>query len=539
MTVNPSFTELVVHTVLYSYEYNSRDKGSENGLIGIRASVAGTYKVLFNEPEGVLFGFPFPQTQKLTESLLRSKLEEALKTVEKLGFDIAKSGREQMVNELIKFYRQLVQMYEDRSHEPVNLTISELRRAAPTYDWKYLIGVHLPETTEETEVEVNSLEDIKALSKILQEAPRDVLPNFLFLNWARHLSKRDVSRERLGCRRRLLHYFSKLTEHLALGTIRSTSDVEDVRNIGKEMRHIFHEIFDANTWLEPETKTKLKQRFDDIKHRYGYNTHALDRELVEKFYDWVPTPEKWNHMSMMRFEERANWFVDRMDLLGDLNYEPALDLNAFNRNNEEIIIPLAIITPPFYHPAWPLEFNYGGIGEIIGHELTHTFDDVSDMPPGNVGNDTDEYKEKEQCFTDQFGNVVYSNPRLNITIQADGFKQHKETIADNNGLRATWRAYKEKRQKLYGRNPPKLPGLQEFTNDQLFFLAHTQVECGRQPTIYAQFRYHWIVAVHPVGNVRINEKLKSFDSFANAFKCKLNSTMNPTKPDCRIWRHYH
>ncbi|CAJ0563828.1 unnamed protein product, partial [Mesorhabditis spiculigera] len=245
------------------------------------------------------------------------------------------------------------------------------------------------------------------------------------------------------------------------------------------MRRVFHQIFDENTWLAPETKAKLKQRLNDVQERYGYNKHALDRQKIDEFYE--------------------------MHLFGDLVTDP-MRINAVNLADRAIVIPIGIITTPFYDPTWPLEFNYGGIGQIIGHEFTHTFDDRSALPKGNVGNDTKEYREKEKCFVDQFGGVTYGNPRFNISIQGNGKLQHKETIADSNGIRVAWRP-----------------------------------ECGRTPTIYPnqnRKELSWLHDEHPIGSVRVNEKLKNFNAFATAFKCKLNSTMNPEKK-CRVWRYYH
>ncbi|CAJ0567537.1 unnamed protein product, partial [Mesorhabditis spiculigera] len=298
------------------------------------------------------------------------------------------------------------------------------------------------------------------------------------------------------------------------------------------MRRVFHQIFDENTWLASETKAKLKQRLNDVEERYGYNKHALDRQKIDDFYEMIPMPQEWNAVTFLQFEDRASWAASEFHLFGDLVTDP-LRINAVNLADRAIVIPIGIITTPFYDPTWPLEFNYGGIGQIIGHEFTHTFDDRSALPKGNVGNDTKEYREKEKCFVDQFGGVTYGNPRLNISIQGNGKLQHKETIADSNGIRVAWR--------LYGRNPPKLPGLQEFTNDQLFFLAQAQPACGRTPAIYPnqnRKELSWLHDEHPIGSVRVNEKLKNFNAFATTFKCKLNSTVNPEKK-CRVWRYYH
>ncbi|CAJ0574203.1 unnamed protein product, partial [Mesorhabditis spiculigera] len=98
-------------------------------------------------------------------------------------------------------------------------------------------------------------------------------------------------------------------------------------------------------------------------------------------------------------------------------------------------------------------------------------------------------------------------------------------------------AYLGERKKLYGKSAPKLPGLEEYTNDQLFFLAGSLKFCGRQPPLL-HATDSWYMGEHPEGTVRNNERLKNFEFFASAFKCKLNSTMNPPKK-CQVYRRIH
>ncbi|CAJ0567541.1 unnamed protein product, partial [Mesorhabditis spiculigera] len=210
----------------------------------------------------------------------------------------------------------------------------------------------------------------------------------------------------------------------------------------------------------------------------AHNKHALDRQKIDDFYEMIPMPQEWNAVTFLQFEDRASWAASEFHLFGDLVTDP-LRINAVNLADRAIVIPIGIITTPFYDPTWPLEFNYGGIGQIIGHEFTHTFDD--------------------RC-------VTYGNPRFNISIQGNGKLQHKETIADSNGIRVAWRP-----------------------------------ECGRTPAIYPnqnRKELSWLHDEHPIGSVRVNEKLKNFNAFATTFKCTLNSTMNPEKK-CRVWRYYH
>ncbi|CAJ0571890.1 unnamed protein product, partial [Mesorhabditis spiculigera] len=535
----PTITRTVLMTTLNAFVLlPPPDTRPPNTFLRVEATIGPKIKLAFNEPAPIFFGGLDNKAD------IKAEVEKAVASLEPLGFTISEYTREDNIPGLVALYMKLHEVFTKKlQNNEATYTIGQLQEMAPMYDWLYFISWHLPnyelQIIRQTQITFTQEYDLAALSKVLVDFPRSDVQNFFFLNWARHLKERFDTRAKIGCEKRLLFYFTKLTEHLAIDTIRFRSDVEDVKVLGQEMREGFQRVFDENTWLDAETKAQLKKRLDDLKEFYGYNEHALDRNTIEGFYETLPIPEEWNLLTMMQFEESAAWFVMHMDLKSIFGLEAAMPFKAANWDNKLIVVSLGMIGAPLYNPNWPLEFQYGGLGLIIVHEMTHSFEDRSDLPPGNVGNDTDEFLEKTKCFEDQFGNIIYENPRFNITAKANGQKQRFEALPDNNGIRIASRAYLEKRQKLYGRNPPKLPGLQEFTNDQLFYLAVGQMYCGRQPTIYPNqtpAERAWLDAQHPVPNVRLNGLLQNFKPFATAFKCKLNSTMNPMR-ECRVYRH--
>ncbi|CAJ0563867.1 unnamed protein product, partial [Mesorhabditis spiculigera] len=503
----PSLTDSIRLATLYDYQGGDSYFHVHNTFIGIQATLVPDITIWFNSPEHFMFDEGLHALAADAQEL-GTKIEKIFARVEALGVKIPEHGRQEKVNELVKFYDTLGEAYENQKKlipMPTafsRFTIEELQKAAPAYDWLHFIGSHLPKVVRDR---------IDSQTSVRLHAP------------LKNLEK-------------VLNHFSKLTEHLAIDTIRPKSDVEEVRRLGDEMRSMFHTLFDENTWLSDESKAFVKKKLDQIDVKYGYNQNAVDAEQVDALYENLQIPAKWNHLELMQFEERAEWLVFDLKLNGDLGMEEPLFINAFNRRGEQIVIPLGIITQPFFDATWPIEFNYAGIGFVMAHELTHSFDNATDLPDGNPGNDTTEFLVKQQCLVDQF-DVNYTNPRLNVTLQVDGYSQKPETISDNNGLRVAWRAYLETRRKLYGRNPPKLPGLKQFTNDQLFFLAHTQMYCGRQPTLYSPADGWKFNDVHPENSVRVNEELKNFEPFAVAFQCKLNATMNPDREECRIYRH--
>ncbi|CAJ0574197.1 unnamed protein product, partial [Mesorhabditis spiculigera] len=374
------------------------------------------------------------------------------------------------------------------------------------------------------------------LSKIYQEADRYVLQDFLFINWIRGLKNAMDTRFKLLCRDRFVAHFYKIADYLLIKYLRNNKNLlPEVKAMAENVRRFFHQILDVNTWLHEKTKAKLKQQLDNVEALIGYGSNALNLTFIDELYEMVTVPQNPTSVELFQFEEQITW--NSMDLdVGDsfdIGRYTVAQLNAWNWLGTAIKIPIGYLEPPFFDPDWPLEFNYGLMGATIGHEFTHSFDEQVELPAENVGNDTNEFLEKRQCLVDQFGAVLYPNERLNISLKGDGLAQVKETLADNNGHRVAWLAYHDERQKRYGRNPPKLPGLLEYTNDQIFFLANAQKQCGRLPVVSPDSK--WMQFVHPVTRVRINERVKNYEFFATTFKCKLNSTMNPEKK-CKVWR---
>ena len=121
--------------------------------------------------------------------------------------------------------------------------------------------------------------------------------------------------------------------------------------------------------------------------------------------------------------------------------------------------------------------NYGGIGAVIGHEITHAFDDQGSQfdKIGNLHNWWDTttrttFFEKTQCMIDQYSQ--YKVPETNLTL--NGILTQGENIADNGGLKQAYRAYRRYIKKL-GHEEKKLPGFESYTNDQIFYMSYAQV----------------------------------------------------------------
>ncbi|VDM99852.1 unnamed protein product [Thelazia callipaeda] len=189
---------------------------------------------------------------------------------------------------------------------------------------------------------------------------------------------------------------------------------------------------------------------------------------------------------------------------------------------------------PFMSPGVPSYITYAMVGAVIGHEVSHAFDDQGSLYDeyGNLHNWWDaktahKFYEKTQCFIKQYSAVkvkeagVHLNGRLSVG----------ENIADNAGVKTALIAYKSWLEKNYYREVA-LPGFQNMTSIQMFFLAYANNWCSLiRPKYYLQI----IMAdVHAPSKYRAIIPLQNRPEFAEAFHCPSGSPMNPTKK-CSIW----
>ncbi|VBB33589.1 unnamed protein product [Acanthocheilonema viteae] len=170
----------------------------------------------------------------------------------------------------------------------------------------------------------------------------------------------------------------------------------------------------------------------------------------------------------------------------------------------------------------------------MGHELTHGFDDdgsLYDMN-GNLNNwwskeSYKNFKNKAQCFIEQYESYKVPNTEFKI----NGKLTLGENIADNSGIKQSFRAYKKYIEQI-GHSEPRLPGMSNFTEDQIFFLSFAQVWCSHQ-TKEAQIK-QVLTNEHSPAMYRVNGPLSNLPEFSKAFNCPPGSFLNPQKR-CSVW----
>jgi putative endopeptidase len=203
-------------------------------------------------------------------------------------------------------------------------------------------------------------------------------------------------------------------------------------------------------------------------------------------------------------------------------------VNAYyNPLENNINFPAGILQPPFFDRNGDDGSNYGGIGAVIGHELTHGFDDQGRQfdAQGNLGDwwtaeDAKAFEERTQCLVDEYNEFVAIDD-----LHVNGKLTLGENIADNGGLRIALMAYLADA----GKNAKTING---FTPEQRFFTGWGQIWC-QNATAEAE-RLQVQSNVHSPARFRVNGVMRNMPEFEKAFQCKPGSPMVPEKR-CRVW----
>lgn len=213
---------------------------------------------------------------------------------------------------------------------------------------------------------------------------------------------------------------------------------EMVNNIQEEFKIMLSEI----TWMDDDTMAGANEKADTIRSEIGFADELLDDQILIDYYAAVPANVNENeYFESIRSLNEASALRTNVRLFEAINktewsshVAPAIVNAYYSSVGNRIAFPAAILQGAFFNPSRPQYMNYGGIGFVIGHEITHGFDDQGSQydSEGNLrdwwANATREaYKEKAQCIIDQYGNYVEPLTNLNL----NGINTQGENIADN------------------------------------------------------------------------------------------------------------
>jgi endothelin-converting enzyme/putative endopeptidase len=280
-------------------------------------------------------------------------------------------------------------------------------------------------------------------------------------------------------------------------------------------------------WMTPDTKAKALAKLAAITNKVGYPDKWRDYSALEIVRgDALGNALRADGFEFRRRLAKIGKPVDRSEWM-----IPPPTVNAYyNPRTNDINFPAGILQPPFYDPKLDAAVNYGAIGSVMGHEMTHGFDDQGRKYDGN-GNlrdwwtpaDAAAFDQRAACLVDQYGNFAAVGD-----LKVNGRLTLGENIADAGGLHL---AYAALERKLKGAAPPPIDGL---TAPQRFFLAYAQAWCGRASD--QEKRRRALTDPHAPNEFRVNGVVANEPAFARAFSCPAGAPMAPPPEKvCRVW----
>jgi len=311
------------------------------------------------------------------------------------------------------------------------------------------------------------------------------------------------------------------------------------------LRAAFKELVEETDWMDGETQVSAKEKADQMLQLIGYPDWLLDPAAVDALYAAAEPANPADHMgnviSMLGWSSRSDLVTLRESPHRDVwLMHPAIVNAWYSPNHNTITFPAGILQPPFFKGGWPRYLNYGAIGMVIGHEITHGFDDQGRQYDGSGSvapwwsdSTIQAFSKQAQCFIDQYSN--YSLPELFPILgeedsHLNGRNTQGENIADNGGIHETFRAYS--RSVEAEGEEPALPGLTQFSPQQMLFISYAQVWCEIQTpeSLLGQV----LGDVHSPGKFRVIGPLGNSEDFQREFSCPADSPMN-REEKCKLW----
>jgi len=425
--------------------------------------------------------------------------------------------------------------------------VSDLKTLAPDFDWNaYLTGVHIP-TVKSLNVATPGF--FKSFNEVIDGQSLDAIKSYLRFHTVNRsapwLSKPfvdanfDFFQKTLQGQPEQTARWKRCTRLTdgALGEAVGQDWVKEnfppaakdnMEKLVAALRKALAEDIQSLPWMTADTRKQAEAKLDAFRQKIGY-------------------PEKWRDYSKLE--------VKRDDLLGNLHRSQAFEadydldkigkpvdekewgmtpptVNAYyNPSQNDINFPAGILQPPFYDFSKDPAVNFGGIGVVIGHEMTHGFDDEGSKydGQGNVKEwwtsaDRTAFDKKTDCEVQEYGNF---SPVEGVKL--NGKLTLGENTADNGGIQIAYKALLSTLAQQGKSLDDKIDG---YTGSQRFFIAFAQVWCENRTDQVSRIAAK--VDPHSPGRFRTNGTVQNIDEFGKAFGCRQGQPMMPASA-CRVW----
>ena len=490
------------------------------------------------------------ETQKVAVEAIKSLNKDYLKMV---GYNDADAERMMQAEWAIEHQIGVKALNQVAQRNPMNtihiMTWEQLLQEFKGIDWvAYRDAIGYP--TDIDTVNVSQLEPLHVVENILANSSLDDLKAYMELHVIKAFSgylSDDFTDRSFECDKQISGVQEqkprwKRAVNVISGNLGETvgklyvkeyfpeTSKQRVYRLVKDLQQAFEDRLKENTWMSEETKTKALEKLHAMHINVGYPDKWED---MEKFVD---IRENENLIeNFIRITQEATKAVLRKYWRKPVDKKMMActpqTVNAFyNPMFNSINFPAAILQPPFFDPEADYVSNYGAIGVVIGHEMSHGFDDQGCQfdKDGNLKNwwtadDKTKYDERTKVLADWF-----SKQEAVPGLKVNGQKTLGENIGDNGGLKIAYRAY-ENRMKQ-----EPLKTVDGFTPAQRVYLAYARVWASNSTPEYTAMLVN--SDVHSPNRIRVMAALPMIDTWYDAFNIKKSAKMFvPKEQRALVW----
>ncbi|KRY33641.1 Neprilysin-2 [Trichinella spiralis] len=526
------------------------------------ASHVAVTNLMLNIHQGSLGLGPSTREYYLNDSLYHNQMAAYQRYFTRIVQIIAADTKTQIsdaqiareIEEILKFektYAAITSPDDQRRNHSLlynRWTIQQLKENVPVIKWNIFFRKFMPEKVmkainNDTAVIVTDLNYITQINKLLTVTDKRILVNYLMWRlvkaWASMLDERYdmafqefvqvmVGRQSRPARWKIcvpavVGWMEMATGALYVKAHFNQKDKDEALAMIDHLRLAFTDLVEKLDWMDYQTKQIAIEKAREMINHIGYPEFINNDTVLDKYYDGLHLLPNDSYFEIGR--KASFWLLQRE--MFDL-------LRPFDRNRFDTS---PAIVNAFYSPEKNvITINYGSIGAVIGHEITHGFDDQGEhLDPVEYDWWTptafDRFRERTTCIIEQYNN--YTVPDINIKV--NGRLTQGENIADNAGVKEAYMAYR-KYIEDNGSEEPRLPGLVNMTNDQIFFLSYANFWCGHKKPAAALQQV--LTDPHSPEMFRVIGVLSNLDEFAKTFNCKPGTKMNPlpsTRRKCSVW----
>ena len=288
-----------------------------------------------------------------------------------------------------------------------------------------------------------------------------------------------------------------------------------------------HADIETLDWMGPDTRKQALAKLDALTLKIGYpdkwrdySSYAVTRDsYAQNAFQGALFEFRRNLAQIGKPIDRSEWGITTPSV--NAYYNPTMN---------EVVFPAGILQPPFFDPKSDEALNYGGIGAVIGHEMTHGFDDSGSQfdAQGNLKNwwtpeDRRNFEARAECIVQQFDGYT-----VQPGLKENGKLVEGESIADLGGITIAHAAFEKA---IAGKNIAPIDGM---TADQRFFLGWARLWADNMRPEREVLLTN--TDPHPISRFRVNGPMSNLPEFASAYSCKAGDAMvRPANARCRIW----